>query len=173
MSAVPQFFFSIVLLALRELCLAGSWNKCGDIYVATDGNFHHRHWCSAGDLPHFYDPFYFLPKGQVDAIGQHIDQSCKSAPKLHAPLIPYEAIDLCKNSYEAADRKTQKAAIDSFDDTGVMTLICCHDIPLFFANINTPGKQQKYSVALIDHLFTLVPQSATVVTLYDVGCVLS
>lgn len=63
--------------------------------------------------------------------------------------------------------------MDSFDDTGVMALICRHDIPLFLANIDTPGEQQKYLVALIDHLFSLLPPRATVVTLYDVGCVLS
>ncbi|KAF8835151.1 hypothetical protein BDN67DRAFT_1042529 [Paxillus ammoniavirescens] len=30
----------------------------GDIHVATDGNFHHHHRCSAGDSPSFYDPAY-------------------------------------------------------------------------------------------------------------------
>ncbi|KAG1755309.1 hypothetical protein EDD22DRAFT_981585 [Suillus occidentalis] len=54
-----------------------------------------------------------------------------------------------------------------------MALICCHDIPLFFANIDSPGEQQKYSVALIEHLFSLLPPQATVVMLYDVGCVLT
>ncbi|KAG1769968.1 hypothetical protein EV702DRAFT_1181682 [Suillus placidus] len=127
----------------------------------------------AGDSPHFYDPSYFLPKVQVDAIGHHITQSHKSAPKLHVSHVPNEAIDLCENSYEAADGKKQKAAMDSFDDMGLMALICRHDIPLFFANIDSPGKQQKYSVALINHLFSLLPRSATVITLYDVGCVLS
>ncbi|KIK29762.1 hypothetical protein PISMIDRAFT_6531 [Pisolithus microcarpus 441] len=63
--------------------------------------------------------------------------------------------------------------MDSFDDTGLMALICRHDIPLFFANIDTPGEQQKYSIALIEHLFSLLPPQANVVTLYDVGCVLS
>lgn len=63
--------------------------------------------------------------------------------------------------------------MDSFDDTGVMALICRHDIPLFFANIDSPGEQQKYAVALIEHLFSLLPKEATVITLYDVGCVLS
>ncbi|KAG2344746.1 hypothetical protein BDR05DRAFT_947110, partial [Suillus weaverae] len=148
-------------------------NKGGDIHVATDGNFHHRHRRSAGDSPHFYDPSYFLPKVQVDAIGHHITRSRKSTPKLHVSHVPNEAIDLCENSYEAAEGKKQKAAMDSFDDTGLMALICRHDIPLFFANIDSPGEQQKYSVALINHLFSLLPWSATVVTLYDVGCVLS
>ena len=63
--------------------------------------------------------------------------------------------------------------MDSFDDTGVMALICRHDIPLFFTNIDTPGEQQKYSVALIEHLFSHIPLDANVVILYDVGCVLA
>ncbi|KAG1724201.1 uncharacterized protein EDB91DRAFT_1239990 [Suillus paluster] len=136
----------------------------GDIHVATDGNFHHRHRRSAGDCPHFYEPTYFLPK--------QIDTQRKQPAKVHTPLVPDEAIDLCENAYEAADGKKQKAAMDSFDDTGLMALICCHDIPLFFVNIDSPGKQQKYPIALIKHLFTLLPPQATVVTLYDVGCVL-
>jgi len=63
--------------------------------------------------------------------------------------------------------------MDSFDDTGVMVLICCHDIPLFFTNIDTPSEQQKYSVALIEHLFSHIPLDTNVVILYDVGCVLA
>ena len=61
--------------------------------------------------------------------------------------------------------------MESFDDTGIMALICCHDIPLFFTNIDTPREQQKYSVALIEHLFSLLPPQVTVVMLYDIGCV--
>ncbi|KAG2054503.1 hypothetical protein BDR06DRAFT_1049502 [Suillus hirtellus] len=145
----------------------------GDIHVATDGNFHHRHHRSAGDCPHFYEPTYFLSKQFVDTVGRRIDAQRKRPVTTHASLIPDEAIDLCKNAYEAADGKKQKAAMDSFDDTGIMALICRHDIPLFFANIDSPGKQQKYSVALIEHLFTLLPPQATVTTLYDVGCILA
>lgn len=155
---IPRERCAAILLQRCPACFGGvvfgrKLEEGGDIHVATDGNFHHRHWRSAGDSPHFYDPSYFLPKAQVDAIGRHIDRTRKSAPKPHAPLVPHEAIDLCENSYEAANGKKQKAAMDSFDDTGVMALICRHDIPLFFANIDTPGEQQKYAVALIDHLF--------------------
>ncbi|KAG2139317.1 hypothetical protein DEU56DRAFT_735682 [Suillus clintonianus] len=145
----------------------------GDIHVATDGNFHHRHRRSAGDCPRFYEPTYFLPKQFVDAVGCRIDAQRKRPPKAHTPIVPDVAIDLCENAYEAADGKKQKAAMDSFDNTGLMALICRHDIPLFFANIDSPGEQQKYSVALIEHLFTLLPPQATVATLYDVGCVLA
>ena len=138
-----------------------------------DSNFHHRHCQSASDSPPFYDPVYFLPKSQVDAIGAHIEKQRKTLPKVRKALVPDEAIDSCESSYEAADGKKQKASMDTFDDTGVMALICHHDIPLFFANIDSPSEQQKYTVALLAHLFTLLPLHATVVGLYDVGCVLN
>lgn len=145
----------------------------GDIHIMTDGNFHHRHRRSAGDCPRFYNPTYFLPKDFVDEVGRRIDSQHKRPPKARKLIVPDEAIDLCENAYEAADGKKQKAAMDSFDDMGVMALICRHDIPLFFANIDSPGEQQKYSVALLQHLFSLLPPQATVVALYDVGCVLA
>jgi hypothetical protein len=53
-----------------------------------------------------------------------------------------------------------------------MALVCRHDIPVFLANIDTPGEQQKYAVALIKKLFTMIPANATVAIFYDVGCVL-
>lgn len=66
-----------------------------------------------------------------------------------------------------------KTNMDKFDDAGIMVLGCRHDIPLFFANIDSPGEQQKYAVALLEYLFSFLPTSARVVALYDVGCVLS
>jgi len=144
-----------------------------DIHVATDGNFHHRHWRSAGDCLSFYEPSYFIPKGQVDAVGRNIDHARCHPSKLSQTGVPDEAIDQCEASYEAADGQKPKAAMENFDHTGLMALICRHDIPLFFANIDTLGEQQKYSVALIRHLFSLLPSQATVVVLYDVGCVLA
>lgn len=62
--------------------------------------------------------------------------------------------------------------MEKHDDAGIMALVCRHDIPLFLANIDTPGEQQKYAVALIEHLFSLLPPNATVSLLYDVACVL-
>jgi len=118
-------------------------------------------------------PSYFISKRQVDAVGRHIDHARHHPSKMSQSGVPDEAIDQCEASYEAADGQKQKTAMENFDDTGLMALICRHDIPLFFANIDMPGEQQKYSVALIRHLFTLLPFQATVVVLYDVGCVLA
>ena len=83
---------------------------------------------------------YFLPKSQVDVIGVHIEKQWKTPLKAHKALVPDEAIDSCESSYEATDGKKQKASMDTFDDMGVMALICRHDIPLFFANIDSPGE---------------------------------
>ena len=145
----------------------------GDIHIATDGNFHHCHRRSAGSCPPFYDPIYFIPKAQVDEVGHWIQQACKRVLKQWHAMVLDEAIDQCEASYDAADGNKQKATMECFDDTGIMALICCHDIPLFFANIDTPSEQQKFSIALIEHLFAFLPPSATVVVLYDVRCILA
>ena len=165
-----------VLIQRCPACFAGNifgrpLQDGGDIHVATDGNFHHRHRCSAGSCPRFYDPIYFIPKAQVDEVGHQIQQARKRVPKQRRIVVPDEAVDQCEASYDAADGNKQKAAMECFDDTGIMALICRHDIPLFFANIDTPGEQQKFSVTFIEHLFALLPPSATVVVLYDIGCV--
>ncbi|KAG1802437.1 hypothetical protein EV424DRAFT_1351735 [Suillus variegatus] len=107
---------------------------------------------AAGDCPHFYDPTYFLPKEYINHIGRCIEAQRKRPAKSPVPLVPDEAIDQCETAYEAADGKKQKAAMDSFNDTGIM---------------------QKYSMALLEHLFSLIPPHATVIALYDVGCVLA
>ena len=62
--------------------------------------------------------------------------------------------------------------MDPYNNGAVMALVCCHNVPLFLANIDTPGEQEKYAVSLIEHLFSILPANATVTILYDVGCVL-
>ncbi|KAG6377895.1 hypothetical protein JVT61DRAFT_14683 [Boletus reticuloceps] len=126
----------------------------------------------AGDSPFFYSPRFFLPKSQVDAVGKHIEQARKRPVRHQQARVPDEAVNHCESTHEAADGKKQKSSMDSYDDTGLMALICHHDIPLFFANIDSPGEQQKYSIALIEHLFSLLPPAATVIVLYDIGCVI-
>jgi len=84
-----------------------------------------------------------------------------------------EAVDQCESGHIAGKGTNVKTNTQHFDDGGVMVLICCHDIPLFLANIDIPGEQQKYLVALIEHLFTLIPDHSTMAVLYDVGCVLN
>ncbi|EMD35682.1 hypothetical protein CERSUDRAFT_85646 [Gelatoporia subvermispora B] len=142
-----------------------------DIAVAVDGNFSHRHMRKAGDKPAFYDPEYFLPKVFVDAVGTWIGQQRQKPPKPdYVPKVPDAAVDSCQHGHEAANEEKAKTDPERFDDTGVMALVCSHDIPILMANIDTPGEQQKYAISLILWLFLLLPDNATVAGLYDIGC---
>ena len=98
--------------------------------------------------------------------------SAKKPPRSYNRQVHDDAIDDCEKAYVAADGTKQKAHAIIFDDKGVMAIVCRHDIPLFFANIDTPGEQQKYAIALIEHVFAFLPANATVALLYDVGCTL-
>jgi hypothetical protein len=84
-----------------------------------------------------------------------------------------ETIASCESSHDAANENRSKANVEVFDDTGLMALTCRHDNVIFYANIDTPGEQQKYAVALLERFFKHIPAHATVCALYDIGCVLS
>ncbi|KAI5989176.1 hypothetical protein EDC04DRAFT_2588476, partial [Pisolithus marmoratus] len=108
-----------ILVQYCPVCFRGQDFGClldngSDIHIAMDGNFHHHHWHSAGDCLAFYNPVYFLPKSQVDDVGQWIDTTCKCPPQQYNMLVPDEAIDQCETLYEVADGKKQKAVMDSF-----------------------------------------------------------
>lgn len=146
--------------------------RVADIHVAIDGIFHHRHQRYSGDCPEFYNASYFLSKEDVDKVGKRIEIARKAGRQRRIfTRVPEDAIDACESSFEA-DEKQAKTNGKRFDDMGLMALVCRHDIPIFFANIDSPGEQQKYSVALIEALFNGLPATATVLVLYDIGCVL-
>ena len=105
-------------------------------------------------------------------MGARIIAARKKPPRAHHCLVSDTAVDECEKSYEAADEKKEKTHGTKFDDTGLMALVCRHDIVLFLANVDTPGEQQKYGIALIEHLFSHLPVQATVAVFYDIGCVM-
>ncbi|KAG1801850.1 uncharacterized protein BJ212DRAFT_1450041 [Suillus subaureus] len=107
-------------LILVEHCPA-SLDQGGNIHVATDGNFHHHHRHSAGDCPRFYEPSYYLPKMYADLVGSQIVKKWKCPAMTWAPnLIPNEVINQCENSYEAANGKKQKPAMDNTSITSCL-----------------------------------------------------
>ena len=91
----------------------------------------------------------------------------------YAGDVPEEALKGCGEAHDAGDPNKAKTKASKFDDKGVMALICRHDIPLFLANIDTPGEGQHYAVALLETLDKHLPASATTLLLYDVACQLS
>jgi Kyakuja-Dileera-Zisupton transposase len=162
------------LLTLHSCQLLTHCDSGADIHVSIDGNFNHRHARAAGDCPEFHTPRHLLSKEEVDGRGAQIEKARaagKSAKKKRSNPTLDEAIDACEEAHESGSGSKIKTNLDKFDHGGVMGMTCRHDRPLFLANIDTPGEQQKYGVALIEHLFQYLPRHATVIVAYDVGCV--
>ncbi|KAF8324763.1 uncharacterized protein EI90DRAFT_2880978, partial [Cantharellus anzutake] len=84
--------------------------------------------------------------------------------------VPNSTYDACSESFIAADGERIKASTDYFADTGVMAILCRHDIPLFLVNVQTAGEKQHYLFALVAKFFEHVPGSWRVGILYDIGC---
>jgi hypothetical protein len=88
-------------------------------------------------------------------------------PGMNLPNATYGA---CQDSFIAADSNCIKALSTYFDSTGVMALLCRHDIPLALANLKTAGEKQFYAFALISSLMKLIPTHWRVGILHDIGC---
>ncbi|KAJ8094200.1 hypothetical protein PM082_023409 [Marasmius tenuissimus] len=165
------------LQRLCPACFGGekfgeTFDRGGDVHVALDGNFHHRHLKSGGDGVEFYESYRFLSKEYVDSVGARIEEARKKPPKPRVPVVSDEVIDADREAYKAAKGDSEQTSSKRFDENGMMALVCRHDIPLLAASIDTPGEQQKYAVALLEDFFQQIPTQASVAVLYDVGCVL-
>jgi hypothetical protein len=78
----------------------------------------------------------------------------------------------CTKGHVAANENRAKTNKTVMEDTGLMALVCRHDIPILVANMKTAGERQFYAIALIKRLFELIPKSWTLTLLYDIACVL-
>ncbi|KAJ7170428.1 hypothetical protein C8R43DRAFT_876050, partial [Mycena crocata] len=148
-----------------------SFNEGGDVHCEVDATFSLRHNKDAGTGHSFSEPLIFISKSEVDAVGRRIDKA-RQKPRAAGQMPPHGDPDMCAQSHNAAKESGWKTSSGKFDETGVMVCCCRHGIPLLAARIDTPGEQQKYVVALFEHLMRLLPPSATLVLLYDIGCVL-
>lgn len=119
--------------------------------------------------PQFHTPTHLLSKSEVDEVGERIDAARPRPPKPKA--VPDEAIELCQEAHTAGTGSNVRTNMQKFDIGGLAALVCRHDIPIFVTNIDTPGEQQKYTVSMIERLHSMLPSNATVVVLYDIGCV--
>ncbi|KAJ7802891.1 hypothetical protein B0H14DRAFT_3488023 [Mycena olivaceomarginata] len=126
----------------------------GDVQLGADGCFSYRHLRSAGDGPIDYDPTYFVPKENVAKVNERIIEARKRKSTTYKPRIPQDAIDACQESWNAANEKKQKP-----------TRI------IYLCDIDTPGEQQKYIVALMEEVNSNLPPQATILQAYNVGCV--
>lgn len=56
--------------------------------------------------------------------------------------VPNSILNLCGDSFKAADDKRVKASTQYFSDTGLMALLCRHDRVLWLANMTSAGEKQ-------------------------------
>ncbi|KAJ7896819.1 hypothetical protein B0H13DRAFT_2234445 [Mycena leptocephala] len=131
----------------------------GNVQLGAGGCFSYHHSRKAGDRLISYDPLYFLSKEKVDAVDAHIAALKKKKPAACKAKLLAEVLEACEASWDTANEKKQKADPK------------CHDTILFLCNINTPGEQQKYIMALLEETNSLLPPQATMVQAYDISCV--
>ncbi|KZT52172.1 hypothetical protein CALCODRAFT_417924, partial [Calocera cornea HHB12733] len=142
-----------------------------DVIVCADGNRQLRRFRGGGESIPVYTPEIFMTTDAVDAVGRDMARLRAGRPANHrAARLSAEALERCKKSFKVADEEAALVNEKLFDPTGVVVLLCRHDIPLFACDITTPGEQQKYVVAMLLELLKELPDQATVGLLYDIGC---
>ncbi|KAF9504947.1 hypothetical protein BS47DRAFT_1368427 [Hydnum rufescens UP504] len=82
------------------------------------------------------------------------EEGDKVKRNLNMPNSTYRA---CGESFIAANGDRIKASTQYFSDTGVLAMLCQHDIPIFLANMWTAGEKQFYVFALLDALIKHLP----------------
>ncbi|KAF9505494.1 hypothetical protein BS47DRAFT_1400330 [Hydnum rufescens UP504] len=87
-----------------------------------------------------------------------------------ATVLTHVSADLPPDSFIAADEDRVKASTQYFEDTGVIALLCRHDIPLAVASMWTAGEKQFYVFALLETVLKHVPSHWRIGALYDIGC---
>ncbi|KAJ8094913.1 hypothetical protein PM082_010129 [Marasmius tenuissimus] len=150
-SALSLLYSLHLLGASARRSYAGS-HPPGDLHVALDGNFHHRHLKLGGDGVPFHQSTRFLSKEFVDEIGARVTAARARPPQRQETKLPDDIVDADQESYKAARGDNKRQSNEAFDENGVMAL--------------------KDAVALLVALFEMILDSVTLVGLYDIACVL-
>ncbi|EJD32388.1 hypothetical protein AURDEDRAFT_178546, partial [Auricularia subglabra TFB-10046 SS5] len=162
----------------------------GDGHTANDACFGHRRDEFAGIDPETAHKFVsFVPKEFIDTVGEDLDELRGRPARKYKSEVPEAALKQCESSHTAADGSRTKAGGHKHADKGLyvylhtlpmlvdkrlrsfLKIVCRHDVPLFYCNIDTPGEQQKYALGLLIWLMLHLPDNFTMMNLYDIGCV--
>ncbi|KAH8797081.1 hypothetical protein DL96DRAFT_1561949 [Flagelloscypha sp. PMI_526] len=125
------------------------------------------------DIPLHHPSDIFLSPEYVGEIEQFVLRQRKGGTsKSTQTRLDSSILKTCVNGHTAGDETNIKASKKLKDDTGLMALVCRHDLPILLANMKSSGEKQFYAVALIKRIFELIPKSWTITLLYDIACVL-
>ncbi|KAF9514903.1 hypothetical protein BS47DRAFT_1268895, partial [Hydnum rufescens UP504] len=79
-------------------------------------------------------------------------------------------LNICGESFIAANGDRVKAPGVHFSHTGVMAGVCHHDHVVMWVNMWTPSEQEFYALALIDMIMAKLPTHWQVGILYNISC---
>ncbi|CAK5278726.1 unnamed protein product [Mycena citricolor] len=139
----------------------------GDVQFGADGCFSYRHLRAAGTGPSLFNQDYFLTHEEVHRVQEAVILARKSPKPFRDSPIPSEIVDACGESWTAANENKQKGDPKRYDSTGIFALTCRHSQVLFMCDINTPGEQQHYIIALLEKVASYLPPNATIMQCYD------
>ncbi|KAJ7050371.1 hypothetical protein C8F01DRAFT_1092378 [Mycena amicta] len=172
-------------------CFAGLVHDPTQVYnfaACIDGNFtQKRRKQRSGDNPPKTHPnSVFIPHSTAQQMEAHVDgvrstqgkrnKKARVEPDLEdhgyeGPLkVPRSGLDACEASFKAADESREKASTKFFAQTGLMALVCRHDIVLFLVNMETAGEKQYYALLLLEMIFQHLPRDIVLGCLYDIAC---
>ncbi|KAJ3725522.1 hypothetical protein DFJ43DRAFT_1157442 [Lentinula guzmanii] len=153
------------------------------VIVCIDACFTQKHNKQPRDPKHTHPKSVFVSPEEVDTWRDFVEEirPRRSSPAKHTPeteedgfegmmKVPKSVLDICQDSFTAADGNREKASTQFFDSTALMALLCRHDRVLWLADMTTPGERQHYVFALISKLFEELPSHYTVGILYDIAC---
>ncbi|KAJ7050253.1 hypothetical protein C8F01DRAFT_1264140 [Mycena amicta] len=187
----PRTRPSDYLIAKCPQCFAGlkhDHTQVYDIAVCIDGNFtQKRRKQRSGDDPARTHPdSVFIPRSTAKQMEAHVDgvrathrhsqKRARVEPDLEDDdyegdlKVPRSGLDACEASFKAADESRQKASTKFFAQTGLMALVCRHDVVLFLVNMESAGEKQYYALLLLEMLFQHLPADIIIATLYDIAC---
>jgi len=88
-----------------------------------------------------------------------------------------EESEQCASQFKAsrgwesnACRTKELASLKSFDETGLMGMVCRHGCPLRYLNIYT-GERARHGIALLQSLVKDLPSGTKIRCCYDISCI--
>ncbi|KAF7305868.1 CxC2 domain-containing protein [Mycena chlorophos] len=160
----PRTRPSAYLIKKCPACFAGLRHDPSqryDLAVCEDGNFAQKRCPGQGGIdPRREHPDTCFVDSFSKPMEAYVDGIRKSAPSRREPDAEEE------DGYEGR----LKASTQFFAQTGLMGLVCRHDVVLFLVNLESAGEKQFYSLLLLEALFQHLPPDIRVAVLYDIAC---
>ncbi|KAF8436868.1 hypothetical protein L210DRAFT_961007 [Boletus edulis BED1] len=147
-----------------------------DCIVCLDACFTQKRRHSPRDAEHHHPNSVLLSEDKVQKAEELVTRCCQShvhsSPEGLVPgmQVSPSILQECHDSFKAADEQRAKASTQFFSDTGLMALLCHHDIVLWMVIMTSPGERQYYALALLSELLENLPKTTRVGCLYDIGC---